>query len=216
MAFRDRDRALQRFRYEYGAEPLHLLATIASLAIATYAFLRIFENPSTGAVLLWLFGAVVAHDLIAMPLYSLLLRIAEEGAEGALRPRRLALLTLNHIRIPAALSLLLLAVSLGLILELDQQRFQLTTGLDTDRYLRNWLLLTAGLFAISGLGYALALRRGRARRPIAAQRRSRQPPSPAPSRTLRILAAAVLAIGVLLTAWAAAIAVYGIFASFPL
>lgn len=215
MAPRGRDRPLERFRYEYGAEPLHLLATIASLAIATYAFLRILENPSTGTVLLWLFGAVIAHDLIAMPLYSLLLRIAEEGAEGAVRPRRLALLTLNCIRIPAALSLLLLAVSLGLILELDEQRFQLTTGLDTDRYLSNWLLLTAGLFAISGLIYALALRRGRARRPIVSRRRSRQPPPPAPSRVLRVLAASVLATGVLFTAWVAAIAIYGIFAAFP-
>lgn len=206
-------RAADRFRYEYGAEPLHLLATVASLAVAGYAFLRIFENPGTGAVLLWMGGAVVAHDLIALPLYSALLRVAEEGAEAAVRPRRRALLALNHVRIPAALSLLLLAVSLGLILGLDEQRYQLTTGLDTDRYLGNWLLITAALFAASGLAYALKLRRGGTRTALlGATPAPRTPPPSASRRPLRIGARLLLVLGALLSAWLAALAAYGLLA----
>lgn len=202
-------RVRESFRFEYGAKPLHLLATVASLAVAGYAFLRIFENPGTGAVLLWLAGAVVAHDLIALPLYSALLRVAEEGAEATVRPRRRALLTLNHVRIPAALSLLLLAVSLGLILELDQRRYELTTGLDTDRYLGNWLLITAALFAASGLSYALKLRRGEPRWPQGGRRLAPQGPPPSSGRPLRIGARLVLVVGALLAAWLAALAAYG-------
>src|SRR4051794_33698294 len=94
----------QKFRYEYGAGPLHLIAVIASLALALYAILRIVEIPSTGGILLWMGAAIVAHDFIALPLYSLFLRVAEEGADAAMPTRRRALLLLNHIRIPAAFS----------------------------------------------------------------------------------------------------------------
>src|SRR6188768_12383 len=97
----------EKFRYEYGAGPLHLIAVIASLAIALYAILRILEIPFSASILLWLGGAIVLHDFIALPLYSLFLRVAEEGAEAALPTRRRALLTLNHVRIPAAFSALL-------------------------------------------------------------------------------------------------------------
>lgn len=207
---------LDRFRYEYGAEPLHLLATLASLAIAGYAFLRIFENPSTGAVLLWLAGAIVLHDFLALPLYSAFLRVAEEGADATVRPRRRALLTLNHVRIPVALSLLLLLVSLGLILQLDEQRYQLTTGLDTDRYLGNWLLISGVLFVASGLLYALRLRGGGADRPLIGRGEpGPSSPPPPPGRALRLASRALLAIGALLTAWVAALVVYGLITSFP-
>ena len=123
----------QRFRYECGAEPLHLLATVASLAVALYAILRIFEIPNTAGILLWLAAAIVAHDFIAMPLYSALLRVAEETTEATVRPRRLGLLALNHVRIPVAFSLLLLLLSFPLIFQIDETRYELTTGLDLDR-----------------------------------------------------------------------------------
>ena len=38
--------SVARFRSLYGASPLHLLAVIASFAIAGYGFLRIFDSPS--------------------------------------------------------------------------------------------------------------------------------------------------------------------------
>ena len=56
---------------------------------------------------------------------------------------------------------------------IDEARYQLTTGLDLDRYLGNWLLITAVLFAVSGLHYALKLRGGRAERPMIVRASSR-------------------------------------------
>ena len=205
----------QRFRYEYGAEPLHLLATVASLAVALYAILRIFEIPNTAGILLWLAAAIVAHDFIAMPLYSALLRVAEETTEATVRPRRLGLLALNHVRIPVAFSLLLLLLSFPLIFQIDETRYELTTGLDLDRYLGNWLLITAALFAGSGLLYALKLRRRGARAPIIG-RGARQLPAPEPSRAATLAARLVLAVGAVFAAWVLALAVYGVLAAFPL
>ena len=59
-----------RFRALYGASPLHLLAVIASFAIAAYAFLRIAGTPTALQTFLWLAAAAIGHDLIAFPLYS--------------------------------------------------------------------------------------------------------------------------------------------------
>lgn len=214
MAARAQSR-LAKFRYEYGAEPLHLLATVASLSVFAYALLRIFEIPSTGGILLWLVGAIVAHDLIALPLYSAFLRVAEETTDGLVAPRRRALLALNHIRIPVAFSAVLLLISFPLIFQIDEPRYQLTTGLDLDRYLGNWLLITAALFAASGLHYAIRIRGRGAKRPMLT-RELRRPPVEAPRRGLVLLGRGVLVIGLLFALWVLALAVYGVFSSFPL
>ncbi len=208
---------LDRFRYEYGAEPLHLLATVASLAIALYAILRIFEIPSTAGILLWLGAAIVLHDFIALPLYSLFLRVAEEGADAAIEPRRRALLALNHVRIPVAFSAVLLLISFPLVFQIDESRYRLTLGseLSLDRYLGNWLLITAALFAISGLIYAIRLRSKRSKRPMSVRPSRRHPVEP-PNRALLFAARGVLAIGALFALWVAALAVYGLFNAFPL
>jgi hypothetical protein len=208
---------LDRFRYEYGAEPLHLLATVASLAIALYAILRIFEIPSTAGILLWLGAAIVLHDFIALPLYSLFLRVAEEGADAAIEPRRRALLALNHVRVPLAFSALLLLISFPLVFQIDEPRYRLTLGseLSLDGYLGNWLLITAALFAISGLLYAIRLRGKRSKRPMFA-RPSRQHPIEPPNRALVFLARGVLAVAALFALWIAALAIYGVVNSFPL
>ncbi|HKJ35848.1 MAG TPA: hypothetical protein VKA36_04705 [Solirubrobacterales bacterium] len=215
MALPEPRKGLDRFRYEYGAEPLHLLATLASLGIFAYALLRIFEIPSTGGILLWLGGAIVLHDFIALPLYSAFLRLAEVGAESSPGPRRLALLRLNHVRIPIAFSLLLLLISFPLVFQLDEPRYMLTTGLDLDRFLGNWLLISAALFIGSGIHYALRLRGGRARRPMIT-RELRRPPAPEPGRGAVMVARGVLVIGLLFALWVAALVVYGLLNSFPL
>jgi hypothetical protein len=211
---------LDRFRYEYGAEPLHLIATVASLAAAGYAFLRIFENPGTGGVLLWFGAAIVLHDLVALPLYSLLGRIAEETTDLAVRPRRRMLLTLNHIRIPVAFSLLLLLISFPLVFEVDPGAYELTTGLDTGRYLGNWLAITAVLFTISGIDYALRLRRRNVDAPMirAPSRRPNDASAPAPTPPglgWRIGARLTLGVLALLGAWVAVVAIGGLITTFP-
>ena len=208
----------QKFRYEYGAGPLHLIAVIASLALALYAILRIFEIPSTGGILLWMGAAIVAHDFIALPIYSLFLRVAEEGADAAMPTRRRALLTLNHIRIPAAFSALLLLISFPLILSLDEPRYKLTTGLDLDRYIGNWLLITGVLFAVSGLALALKLRSRAAERPMigARTRKPAELPPPPPPVALRWAARGTLAAGALLSLFVIALVIYGVVSDFPI
>lgn len=220
MVSRDDASRAERFRYEYGAGPLHLIAVLASLAIASCAILRIFEIPSTGGILLWMGLAIVVHDLIAWPLYTLLMRIAEQGIDATVRPRRRALLTLNHIRIPAAFSLALLLISFPLVFAIDEPSYAGTTGLDLDRYLGNWLLVTGFMFAASGLLLALKLRTRSADRPLisagrAAGERPAGPPPP-PPRALVWAAKGTLLVGAVFAAWVVALAIYGVIESFPI
>lgn len=151
-----------RFRYEYGAQPLHLIAVASSLLLCGYALLRITEIPGGGRVLIWLVAAALLHDLVALPLYSGLSRLTHGAAERTISDRPAMLMALNHVRIPAGLSLLLLVVYSPLILRIDPDHYLGTTGLSLDVYLGRWLLISAAMFLISGVIYAVRLRRGAA------------------------------------------------------
>ena len=59
---------------------------IVSFAIAGYAFLEIADHPGVVSFAIFFAGAIVAHDLIAFPIYSALNRIAG-GGDGGGRPR---------------------------------------------------------------------------------------------------------------------------------
>ena len=74
---------------------------------------------------------------------------------------RIALL--NHIRVPAFLSLLLLLVYWPLIRERSGPVYAVTTRLSPGVFLGRWLLVTAVLFAASGLLFAVRWWRGRRR-----------------------------------------------------
>ena len=147
-----------RLRARYGAGPLHLLAAVASFAIATYAFIEIAERPSPIGFVVWFAAAIVAHDLIAFPLYSLLGLLAGRLGAGAATAGPPAV---NYVRVPALLSGLALAVWFPLILGVDAAGYEAASGQSTDPFLGRWLLLTATLFAGSGVLYALRTRRAR-------------------------------------------------------
>jgi hypothetical protein len=147
-------------RERYGEGPLHLLSVLASFAIATYAFIELADQPGPLSFALWFGGAIVAHDLIAFPLYSGLGLIAGKAA-GAAGERGAR--ALNYVRVPALLSTLLLVVWFPLILGLSERRYEAASGLDGGRYLGDWLLLSGALFALSGLLYAVRSRRAPAR-----------------------------------------------------
>ncbi len=153
-------RGLDRFRYEYGAQPLHLLAVVVSLLLSGYGLLRINDLTNTGRILIWIVAASLLHDLVALPFYSVLARIAHGGAERAITTRAKAMHALNHVRVPAALSLLLLLVYFPLILRVAPAEYEATTGFTPDTYLVRWLLISAALFLISAVAYAVRLRRG--------------------------------------------------------
>lgn len=149
------------FRRFYGGTPLHLLTTIAALALAAYALGRIFDGAQASNVMLWFIGAIVAHDMIAFPLYTALDRLSQRlarGRSGVLR----RVPVVNHVRVPAIFAGITFVVFLPLILGIDKAVYESQTSLDQGVYLERWLLICGGLFVVSAVLYAI--RSGRAPR----------------------------------------------------
>lgn len=153
------------FRRAYGAGPLHLVALVASLLIAGAAVAGWFDNAGSIVVriLIWFVGAIIGHDLVLLPLYSLLDRIAF----GSPDHRRIAVTPERspgwvYVRVPALLSGLLALVFFPEILRLGNDTFHTASGLTQDVYLSRFLLTCGVLFVGSGIAYAVSL--GRARR----------------------------------------------------
>ena len=155
---------MSRFARMYGAGPLHLFSALASFAVAGYAIVKIRELGAAGNVAVWFIGVVIAHDLLLLPLYSLVQRIAFRLAGvntvGARpdAPPPTRLLLINHLRTPAMVSGLLFLLFFPSILQRNEG-YAGASGLDTGVYLERWLALTAALFVLSGFVYAI--RRGR-------------------------------------------------------
>jgi hypothetical protein len=150
----------------YGASPLHLLALLACFGLAGYAAIRLVSSQPV-AVVVWFLGAVIGHDLLLMPLYSL----ADRSAMAVIRhrdPRLPVTTSINYVRVPAALSGLLFLVWFPLILRL-QSPYHASTTLSADPYVWHWLAVTGALFLLSAVAFALRLRR---------QSRTAAPPEP--------------------------------------
>ncbi|GHD78233.1 lipoprotein [Streptomyces mirabilis] len=149
---------MARFARWYGSGPLHLLVLIASLALTGYAMVRLFAV-RPWEVAIWLVGAAILHDLILLPLYSL----ADLSALSVLRHRPADGPTvpwINHLRVPAFFSGLLLLVWFPLVLRLAAP-YPGDTGLSDSVYLGRWLASTGVLFAASAVAFAMRLRRAR-------------------------------------------------------
>jgi hypothetical protein len=158
----------------YGANPLHLLALLACFALAGYAAVR-FVGSRPLAVAVWFIGAVIGHDLLLMPLYSL----ADRSVLAAIRhraPSLPAISSINYLRVPAALSGLLLLLWLPLIFRLTAS-YHASTTLSPNPYVWHWLAVTGALFLLSGVLFALRLRRGT--RPVPSPERSAAAPDAA-------------------------------------
>src|SRR5262249_10526274 len=120
-------------------------------------------------VLIWFAGAVVGHDLILVPLYVL----ADRSVMTVFRhrpPKLPAVPWINYLRVPAALSGMLLLIWFPLIFRIPS-RFPTTTDLSLNPYLGHWLAVTGVLFLLSAAAFALRLRPGRRTRPTASHRR---------------------------------------------
>ncbi len=130
----------------YGSSPLHLLAHLALLPLCGWALVQLFSVSSPKAVIgiaTWLAAAAVLHDLLLVPLYSGSDRSARRVLHGAI----------NYVRVPAGLSLLMLLVFWGTIAGKGEPAFRAVSGRSFDGYALRWLLVTAALFAGSGLLY---------------------------------------------------------------
>ena len=146
------------FRRWYGANPLHLLAMFGCAALTGYAGAGLLQVKAVG-VLIWFIGAVVGHDLILVPLYVL----ADRSVMTVFRhrpPRLPAVPWINYLRVPVALSGMLLLIWFPLIFRIPSH-FPRTTDLSLNPYLGHWLAVTGVLFLLSAAAFALRLRPGR-------------------------------------------------------
>ncbi len=164
----------------YGARPLHLLSLLAAFALAGYAVQAVVAAQQWRGFAIWFAVAIIGHDLLLFPLYSLadlsvrrLLpgrasragRAARGGRApaGAAAPGPPLVPVINYIRVPAGFALLILLVWFPLILGLSAVTYRRASGLTTEPYLWRWLAVTGVMFALSAASYALALRRASAR-----------------------------------------------------
>lgn len=148
------------FRSRYGSTPLHLAGHLLVFAIAFFAIGRIASAGGLRELIALYVGFVIAHDLIFLPAYSGLDRLAR-GALTRLPTHRLGSIpAINHIRVPALISGLLLIIYAPLISGKPDAAYFRMSGHHIAGYLRNWLLISAALFLGSGLIYGL--RAGRA------------------------------------------------------
>ena len=127
---------------------MRLLAYLALLPLCAWALLELLESRAAERIAVWLVACVVVHDLVVFPLYS--------GADRGLR--RIAGGAINYVRIPAALSVLLLVVFWGTISGSGERAYRAVSGQEFDGYATRWLLVSAALFGGSALLYLL--RRG--------------------------------------------------------
>ncbi|MEU5837892.1 hypothetical protein ABZ820_30050 [Streptomyces diacarni] len=155
-------RGAGRLRRRLGS-PLQSVLLLASFVLAGYAGTRLPTDDWLG-VAVWFVGAALLHDLVLLPLYSFADRLP-----------RLAGRYVNHLRVPALLSLLLLLVWLPLIWG-PPDRYAKTTGRPegTTHYALHWLWLTVGLFAVSALWLAVRT----AGKAVQERRRARNDRSP--------------------------------------
>ncbi len=153
-----------RFRSEYGRTgPMRLTAAFSSLALSGWAFFELVRHASPLEIGLWLVGLLIAHDLILLPVYSLLGTIAYRGGRPEGHGSAVALAALNHLRIPAFFSGVALIAWAPLILGLDPGRYLRDTGQTVEPYLGRWLLATGVMFGASAVLFAVRVRRLRRR-----------------------------------------------------
>jgi uncharacterized membrane protein len=208
----------------YGAHPLHLLALLAAFALAGYAVRAVVTAGQWRGFAVWFVVAIVGHDLLLFPLYSLadlsLRRLlprwatrhggadetatagapavrtatdqaaagssAGQAAAGSsaavLAPHASPPPFINHLRVPAGFSLLLLLVWFPLILGLSSVAYHRASDLTTAPYLSRWLAVTGLMFAASAVSYAIRLRRASAQARKARKARARQARQARPRR----------------------------------
>ena len=151
------------FRRRYGGGSLHLAVHLTAFAVIAYALVQAVGGRGGRDVLVWIVAGALLHDLVLLPAYSL----ADRAARRMLR----GVPAINHIRMPAAVSLMLLLVYFPLILDRAPGNIERATGHRPPDYALRWVAITAGLFTVSGLAYGVRV--VRAARPAARRRPNR-------------------------------------------
>lgn len=144
------------FARRYGAHPAHLAGHLALFVLAFWAISTMFDMREAGNWALWFLAAAVLHDIVLLPLYSGLDRVAGLLTGGGRRGR---VPVLNHLRVPAVVSGTLLLVGFPLILDRAPGNYARVAGFAPDGYLAAWLAITVGAFVLSAAVYAVRLAR---------------------------------------------------------
>jgi hypothetical protein len=160
---------IARFTAFYGSNPLHLLGTIAALALAGYVVIvlgpQALWNPKVWwqSIAVWFLAAIIAHDLILFPLYALADR-SVTAALAAVRVRRAGpsagvprVSPLNYLRVPTLATGLSLLLFFPGIIQQGQSSYVAASGQNQQPFFARWLLLVAALYGLSALAYAARL-----------------------------------------------------------
>jgi hypothetical protein len=132
----------------YGSGPLHLVAHLALIAFAAWALAQMFQlnvAPQPLNLVLWLALGAVVHDLLLLPAYALVDRAIRLLPAGAI----------NYVRVPLAVSALLLLVWFPVILNRQPGNYVNALGREPPDYLGRWVAVTAGLVLASALVYGV-------------------------------------------------------------
>lgn len=160
-------RPIAAARRHYGANPLQLLALLATFALSGYAFYLASMGPLPVRMLIWFVAAIVGHDLVLYPLYAL----ADRSWHLVSRRARMRLHVdghqrsvpaVNYLRVPLVLSGFLLIAFWGTITGQGDGHFFYASDHHFTSYLARWLVITGIFFAVSAVLYAWRLGRARA------------------------------------------------------
>lgn len=169
-------RPRSRFRAGYGSHPAHLVTMAAGIALLGYVLATVgavtLWNPHVWwqSIAVWFVAAILAHDLVLFPIYSLVDRLIA-GPGGRRPPRRGSSIPVrNYLRIPALGAGLTLLVFLPGIIEQGAGTYLAATGQTQQPFLGRWALLSAAMFAASALAYVTRVALAHWRRPDNAPR----------------------------------------------
>lgn len=164
------------FRRRYGASPFHLAVHLLAFAVAAFALDRTVSGGggTIKTIIVWYVGLIVLHDLVFVPAYTGVDRLTRSVLARLPTPERTRVPVINHLRVPALISALLLLIYAPLISGHSEGAYFALTGHPLVHYVRNWLVLSAALFAgstaIYGLRVGLAVRADRSQAGNAPQR----------------------------------------------
>jgi hypothetical protein len=127
----------------YGASPVHLLAHLAALALAAWALVQVPGLGNWQRIVVWLVGAVVVHDLVLWPAYTVAGRVVGRSP---------------FVRVPLGLSALLALVFFPVMCGKGEGAYTRVSGVEWHDYAERWLLVSAALFAASAVAYAVRSR----------------------------------------------------------
>ena len=112
------------------------------------------------SILVWFVAAILLHDLVVFPFYALAdrsLGAAWRAITGRLPERSPPVPPINYVRIPVMASSLLFLLFFPGIIRQGKGSYHRATGLTQAPFLDRWLLITAVLFTLSAVVYAVRL-----------------------------------------------------------